>query len=346
MSGGPAASSAPVATAADERDGEDPLFESWRRRVRLETSLEARAAVIGTEDAVHGTSVERFAMAYRAWSSSGDLEGAPADHVWSSVSAVAIMRRSLAGARAHDRRGNDPGESRADSHARIDALAALEAETWGAFLMVFLQADLHGRLGRGRLDGQERALLRLLSPVTALATGRQAVGVATEALALAGADACAEPGELPRLLQHALALAMREGPGEVLALEALLAGALHDGLAALMGRVSACLRGLEEPRLIAAGRQSVAALERAALWLESGKDREVLQAGTRRLALTLARGLQLALLCEHAQWMLDRDGDRRGCAAALRHSRLPVDLVHEVDPELDLLLLARPNARS
>jgi len=66
----------------------------------------------------------------------------------------------------------------------------------------------------------------------------------------------------------------------------------------------------------------------------------VLQAGARRLALTLARALQLALLCEHAQWLLDHGGDRRGYAAALRFGRLPVDLMVEVDPALDALLLS------
>ena len=58
-----------------------------------------------------------------------------------------------------------------------------------------------------------------------------------------------------------------------------------------------------------------------------------MQAGARRLALTIARALQLTLLCEHAQWMLDHGKDRRGYAAALRFSRLPVDMMHEVDPE-------------
>jgi hypothetical protein len=55
--------------------------------------------------------------------------------------------------------------------------------------------------------------------------------------------------------------------------------------------------------------------------------------------MTLARSLQLVLLCEHAQWMMDHDGDRRGYAAAMRYSRLPVDLMHEVDPALDRELL-------
>jgi hypothetical protein len=36
---------------------------------------------------------------------------------------------------------------------------------------------------------------------------------------------------------------------------------------------------------------------------------------------------------------LARRGDRRGVAAALRHSRMRVDLMREVDPEMDRLLL-------
>jgi hypothetical protein len=136
-----------------------------------------------------------------------------------------------------------------------------------------------------------------------------------------------------------------EGTTNVLSLDALLRSDLHAGLAALMGRASACVRALKEPRLAAAGRQAIGALERAALWLESGKDSDVMQAGARRLAMTLGRGLQLALLCEQAQWMLDHGGDRRGYAAALRYSRLPTDLVHEVDPGLDRTLLAQHEER-
>ena len=52
------------------------------------------------------------------------------------------------------------------------------------------------------------------------------------------------------------------------------------------------------------------------------------------------RALQLALLCEHAQWMLDNERDPRGRAAALRYARLPVDLLHETDPGLDRDLLS------
>ncbi len=221
-----------------------------------------------------------------------------------------------------------------------DTLAGLEAETWGAFLMTFLLVELIGRHEAGEIDDEQRALLRLLTPLTKLVTGKQAVAVVTEVIESFGGAGYVEDTGLPQLLRDTQVLPIWEGTTNVLSLDALLRSDLNSGLAALMGRASACLRNVSEPRLVAAAKQAVGALERAALWLEAGQDIDVLQAGARRLALTLARALQLTLLCEHAQWMLDNGGDRRGYAAAMRYSRLPVDLMHEIDPAADQLLLS------
>jgi alkylation response protein AidB-like acyl-CoA dehydrogenase len=259
--------------------------------------------------------------------------------MWNSVCAVASMRRGLALARSYAARREAFGQPLARQSLHVDTLAALEAETWGAFLMTFLLVELNGRHERGEIDDEQRALLRLITPLTKLVTGKQAVAVVSEVVESFGGAGYVEDTGLPALLRDAQVLPIWEGTTNVLSLDALLRSDLNAGLAALIGRASSCMRGISEPRLAAAARQAIGALERAALWLESGKDREYLQAGARRLALTLARSLQLALLCEHAQWMLDHGGDRRGYAAALRYSRLPVDLMQEMDPELDRLLM-------
>jgi alkylation response protein AidB-like acyl-CoA dehydrogenase len=259
--------------------------------------------------------------------------------MWNSVCAIASMRRGLALARSYAAHREAFGQPLADKPLHADTLAALEAETWGAFLMTFLLVELHGRLEAGEIDEGQRALLRLLTPLTKLVTGKQAVAVTSEVIEAFGGAGYVEDTGLPQLLRDAQVLPIWEGTTNVLSLDALLRSDLQAGLAALMGRVSGCVRSLSEPRLAAAGRQAVGAVERAALWLQSGHDREVLQASARRLAMTLARALQLALLCEHAQWLLAHTGDRRGLAAALRYSRLPVDLMHESDPELDRVLL-------
>jgi acyl-CoA dehydrogenase len=248
------------------------------------------------------------------------------------------MRRGLALARSYAARREVFGQPLSKQPLHLDTLSAMEAETWGAFLMTFLLVELAGRQECGEIDDGRRALLRLVTPLTKLVTGKQAVAVVSEAIESFGGAGYVEDTGLPGLLRDTHVLPIWEGTTNVLSLDALLRSDLNAGLAALMGRASSCLRSLREPRLEAAGRGAVGALERAALWLESGQDREVLQSGARRLAMTLARSLQLVLLCEHAQWMIDH-GDRRGYAAAMRYSRLPVDLMHEVDPALDRELL-------
>jgi alkylation response protein AidB-like acyl-CoA dehydrogenase len=259
--------------------------------------------------------------------------------MWNSVCAVAFMRRGLALARSYAAQREAFGQPLANLPLHVDTLAGLEAETWGAFLMTFLLVELNGRQERHEIDAEQRSLLRLLTPLTKLVTGKQAVSVVSEVVeSFGGAGYCEDTG-LPQLLRDTHVLPIWEGTTNVLSLDALLRSDLHSGLAALMGRASACLRSVSQPRLAAAARQAVAAMERAALWLEAGQDQEVLQAGARRLAMTLARSLQLVLLCEHAQWLIDHEKDPRGMSAALRFSRLPVDLMHDVDPALDRQLL-------
>jgi acyl-CoA dehydrogenase len=259
--------------------------------------------------------------------------------MWNSVCAVAFMRRGLALARSFARQRKAFGQPLEQLPLHADTLAGLEAETWGAFLMTFLLVELNGRMERGDIDDEQRALLRLMTPLTKLITGKQAVAVVTEVIESFGGAGYVEDTGLPQLLRDTHVLPIWEGTTNVLALDALLRSDLQAGLAALMARASACLRTVSEPRMIAATQQALGALERAALVLESGQEPEVLQAGARRLAMTLARALQLTLLCEHAQWMIDHGGDRRGYAAAMRFARQPVDLMTEVDPEADRLLL-------
>jgi alkylation response protein AidB-like acyl-CoA dehydrogenase len=259
--------------------------------------------------------------------------------MWNSVCAIAFMRRALALARSYakERKAFGLPLERLPLHA--DTLAGLEAETWGAFLMTFLLVELNGRQDAGEIDDEQRALLRLLTPLAKLVTGKQAVAVVTEVVeSFGGAGYCEDTG-LPQLLRDTHVLPIWEGTTNVLSLDALLRSDLHAGLAALMGRASVCVRNVSEPRLAAAAQQALGALERAMLTLEMGQEAEAMQAGARRLAMTLARSLQLTLLCEHAQWLIDQGGDRRGYAAALRYARQPVDLMTEVDPDGDRLLL-------
>jgi hypothetical protein len=73
-------------------------------------------------------------------------------------------------------------------------------------------------------------------------------------------------------------------------------------------------------------------VDHAESWLREANDQTTLEAGARRLALTLGRSMELALLIKHAQWSLDHEADSQACAAARRFSTSGIDLIlnHDV----------------
>jgi hypothetical protein len=249
------------------------------------------------------------------------------------------MRRALALARAYARERVAFGAPLADKPLHADTLASLQAEFEAAFHLTFLVAELLGRAEGGKASEEQLALLRLLTPVAKLTTGRQAVAVVSECLEAFGGAGYVEDTGLPVLLRDTQVLTIWEGTTNVLSLDAVRAlGA--GGLAPLVREVGILMRGLREPQLVALSARIEKALEAADGWWRdaAGRDESRLEAGARRFCLTLGRSAAAALLARHAQWALEHENDRRGLAAALRFAAAGISLLSEPDPALARLL--------
>jgi alkylation response protein AidB-like acyl-CoA dehydrogenase len=268
---------------------------------------------------------------------------------WNSVAAVAGMTRALDLARDFARRREAFGGLLAGKPLHADTLAGIEAEREGAFLLAFRAAELLGRAEAGEASGAERLLLRVLTPIAKLTTGRQAVAIAAEAIEAFGGAGYVEDTGLPRLLRDAQVLPIWEGTTNVLALDALRALAGEGVPEALAAEVRARLAQAREPGLRPAVESAAAALERALAWLASAAHPDRREAGARRFAMTVGRTLEVALLASHAQWCLDQARGRRSAAAARCLARNGVDLLGPsgtVEEALDdALLLADGSGR-
>jgi hypothetical protein len=221
----------------------------------------------------------------------------------------------------------------------MDTLAGLEAETRGAFLLAFELVELMGRQEAGELSEQQRALMRLLTPIAKLLTAKQAVAVVSECIEAFGGAGYVEDTGLPALLRDAQVLPIWEGTTNVLALDALLRGELTAALPAVQARIGECVQDVREERLAAAGAKSVAAIEHVVCWVRERGDAVQVQSNARRVAMTIGRALELAFLVEHARWELDATGGRSTVAAAVRFAAAPVDLLVEVDAQDSRLLV-------
>jgi alkylation response protein AidB-like acyl-CoA dehydrogenase len=250
--------------------------------------------------------------------------------VWNSVCACAFMRRGIALATDYARRRRAFGAPLIDQPLHRDTLAALVAELAGALHLTFEVVDLLGREECAELDDDGRQLLRLLLPITKLVTGKQSVAVASEVLEAFGGAGYVEDTGLPVLLRDSQVLPIWEGTTNVLSLDALLRTDLEQGMKALAGRIGIALDAAREPQLASAVAAARDLLERATEWLGSTRDRGELQAGARRFAMALGRSVQLALLCEHAQWSLAEEKTTRALALARRFSRVPLANIESV----------------
>jgi acyl-CoA dehydrogenase len=232
--------------------------------------------------------------------------------LWNGISAAALMRRSVALALDYARKRTAFGASLAEKPLHMDTLAGMQAESEGAFQLAFFVAELTGRAETKEINEDQAVLLRLLTPLMKLTTGKQAVAVTSEALEAFGGAGYVEDTGLPALLRDAQVLPIWEGTTNVLALDALRALGPEDrALQVLKDEASRCIEDADG---------GLATLVRNALahsesWLIAARKSVELEAGARRFALTLGRTMELALLC------------RQGSIAAQRFAREGVDRI-------------------
>jgi alkylation response protein AidB-like acyl-CoA dehydrogenase len=261
---------------------------------------------------------------------------------WNSVAAAAGMRRAVALARDYAARRVAFGAALSGQPLHLETLADLQATSEGAFHLAFRAAELLGLEEAGEAGPHEAALVRLLVPIAKLTTGKQAVAVASEALEAFGGAGYVEDTGLPRLLRDAQVLPIWEGTTNVLSLDLLRAGRKSGGIGPIAREVERALAHASDPRLAPAAARSREAVRRAGAWLDTaaGRGPGVVEAGARRLALTLGLALETALLAEQAAWALGR-GDSLPAHAAERLSRRGLDLLDERGDPAEAAALAR-----
>jgi len=242
--------------------------------------------------------------------------------LWNGISAVALMRRGLALSADYASKRVAFGAPLSEKPLHVDTLATLQAEFEGAFHLAFYVAELTGRSETREISDDDALLLRLLTPIMKLTTGKQAVMVASEVLESFGGAGYVEDTGLPVLLRDSQVLPIWEGTTNVLALDTLRAlqsdGDPRQGLRRFEAAVMSCVANVSDDAV----RVVRAALGHAASWLADAQG-DAVEAGARRFSLTLGRTMELALLIKQAQWSLDH----KAINSVRRFASLGVDVI-------------------
>ena len=303
LPGAPAGSRGLSMFLLETRDAEGAL--AGIRILRLKDKLGTRALPTA-ELALEGASARLVGVPGRGVATIATVLNVT--RLYNSCCAASTLARALQLARDYAGRRAAFGRRLIDHPLHAETLEWLATEHAGALHLTLRAAELMGREETGAASEQERALLRLLTPLAKALTGKQAVAGVSEALECFGGAGYVEDTGLPRLLRDAQVLPIWEGTTNVLALDFLRAIARSEGPRPLLADLERVLFGVREPALAPA----VDRIRERAAWLESwyresAGDDDLLQAGARRFALGLARAYAGALLLAQADWELARD---------------------------------------
>jgi alkylation response protein AidB-like acyl-CoA dehydrogenase len=282
---------------------------------RLKDKLGTRALPTA-ELTLDGTTATRIGEAGRGVKAITPLLNITRLH--NAISACGIMARLLHLLRDYARRRMAFGAPLASAPLHRETLASLQVEYEAALALTFDCARLLGRREHDVASDEERAALRLVTPLAKLATAKQAVAVASEALEGFGGAGYVEDTGLPVFLRDAQVLPIWEGTTNVLSLDVRRAvardGVLAPWLAHARGRLGALTGG-------AAGRIATVALAHLADLAVPHLSDPGAEADARRFALRLAALAAAVPMCEQAAWSLEHRLGERSAVAAERWVR-------------------------
>jgi acyl-CoA dehydrogenase len=241
---------------------------------------------------------------------------------WNAICALATMRRGIALARDYAQRRSVFGRALIDQPLHRDTLAGMQAEFEGCFQLTFFLSELLGRVQANVGKPDDVLLLRLLTPIVKLWTGKQAVTIASEACECFGGAGYLEDSGIPQLLRDAQVFSIWEGTSNVLALDFLRALQSPESLRVLLEAQQQWLDESIADELAGCVQEARNTMLKNTDWIRESLQglRESLEAGARRAAIGIARSLALALLVRHAAWALSTENDPRPAAAARRFS--------------------------
>ena len=240
-----------------------------------------------------------------------------------AISACGMMARPLQLLRDYARSRVVFGSPLARKALHRETLAALQVEYEAALALTFDCARLLGKTEAGEASADERATLRLLTPLCKLLTARQAVAVASEALEGFGGAGYVEDTGLPVWLRDAQVLPIWEGTTNVLSLDTLRAVAREGVLEPWTAQATRRLEALAATELAESARELRRRIEDVprGLGALAAAGPEVAESAGRGIALTLA-GLSAAVaLAEQGAWALAHGRGERAAHAAGRWLR-------------------------
>ena len=154
--------------------------------------------------------------------------------IYNSVCATGHMRRALDLANDYAKKRTAFGKPLNEHPLHKETLRQLDEDFRRSFVFCMFVAHLQGQDEVGEISATKRILLRTLTPILKLYTGKKAIKISSEVLESFGGAGYIEDTGLPRLLRDAQVFSIWEGTTNVLSLDMLRAFEKEQALPVLL----------------------------------------------------------------------------------------------------------------
>jgi putative acyl-CoA dehydrogenase len=239
--------------------------------------------------------------------------------MYNAVCALGATRRALVLALDYAGKREAFGKKLADQPLHAETLADMVVEFEGNFVLTFHLAELLGRDELGLASPAESAMLRMLTPIAKLYTGKSCMAITSEAVECLGGAGYIEDTTMPSLHRNAQVFSIWEGTTNVLSLDVVRAIEKEDAfqpfMEGILKRLGAIPAGFETE---VGGVKAQCAELKAFLQKATKEGPDFVQASARRFAYALARACAASLLLERA----GLEGTARSAEVARRWCRV------------------------
>ncbi|KAM9330799.1 acyl-CoA dehydrogenase family member 11-like [Gastrophryne carolinensis] len=253
--------------------------------------------------------------------------------IYNTIAAVSNMRRVTILARDYASKRFAFGRLLKDHPLHIQTMARMEVETRGAFLLLMEVARLLGLEETNMATEQDQHLIRLLTPVAKLYTGKQAIAVISEGLECFGGQGYMEDTGIPSILRDAQVLTIWEGTTNILSLDVLRSVMKSQGkvLNAFFTAVQEKLEASSSvPELSQPTSRLLQALQQLKSFIElaGANGSDFMELSARDFAYSLARIYIGSLLVDHANWTGSTDASAYCAQRWSEQDLCPVNRAH------------------
>lgn len=223
--------------------------------------------------------------------------------LYNSICSVAQMQRAMTLIKSYSKLRTTFGQALSEQCLQIEIFADKTVDFALSFLLTFHMADLLGRDECEKATAEEKILLRLLTPVTKLFTGKHAIQLTSEVLESFGGAGYVEDTRIPVLFRDAQVFPIWEGATNVLSLDLLRVLQKNNALTVFLKDIEERLaRGSRKLAEIKVEIQKQVLILEEHFRLFQSESPEFWQTGARKLAFSMAQLYSSSLLFELASY--------------------------------------------